>query len=40
MKLKDRQKTIHKYNSKIHTDEKIDKAMERINNHVSQQKLF
>jgi len=27
MKLKDRQKTIHKYGSKIHTDETIDKVI-------------
>lgn len=27
MKRKDRQKTIHRYNSKIHTDETIDKVI-------------
>ena len=28
MKLSDRQKTIHRYNSKIHSDETIDKVIE------------
>jgi len=28
MKIKDRQKTIHKYGSKIHSDETIDKVIE------------